>query len=224
MELIQEHVEASLELGNEAFSVLEQACQTRLKSRSLSAEPTSPSEGDAYVLTSSPTGTNWAGHAGDLAVYYGGWIFLDAENITGFRAWVDDESAIVVINDTSGALIGAGNLTTITFQGDPPSTYKIPVFISTGLIEIDSVRVGLRGPVGANVDVNIRYVLDMADAGQSITSGNVNLSDQAGNQVIGLSAQQTLNQNYWYYIEFGTVNSGPLDSLTLSFEYHQDVA
>src|SRR5690606_31830453 len=34
-----------------------------------------PEEGDLYIVGESPSGA-WSGHAGELAAWYGGWIFL----------------------------------------------------------------------------------------------------------------------------------------------------
>lgn len=59
-----------------------------IKSQGDNTPPGSPATGDAYILGSSPTGA-WAGHANDLALYYGGWLFLDVVN--GMRFWIDDE-------------------------------------------------------------------------------------------------------------------------------------
>lgn len=43
----------------------------------VSAEPGSPSEGDAYFLPASPTGVNWAGNGGTIAYYRDSrWLFV----------------------------------------------------------------------------------------------------------------------------------------------------
>ena len=45
----------------------------RVKSKTTTAEPGSPANGDTYILPTSATGTNWATFtAGQLVHYYGG--------------------------------------------------------------------------------------------------------------------------------------------------------
>lgn len=57
--------------------------------RDLSAPPGSPSEGDTYIIDTSPTGA-WSGHAGDITVYTeGGWVFRSPRG--GMVAFVKDE-------------------------------------------------------------------------------------------------------------------------------------
>lgn len=52
--------------------------------------PTTPANGDCYIVAASPTGA-WVGHADDIAVYYtaGGWLYIDPA--VGVRAF--DRSA-----------------------------------------------------------------------------------------------------------------------------------
>ena len=60
---------------NEALYRLE-GLLSRVKSRTTSAEPSSPSEGDIYIVPAGATGTNWSGQDNNIAHYYGGsWHF-----------------------------------------------------------------------------------------------------------------------------------------------------
>lgn len=65
------------------------------------AEPGSPSEGDAYWLGGTPTGTNWAGNGGNLALYYNGsWLFLaPKEGMRIFNNAADEEICYSDIED-----------------------------------------------------------------------------------------------------------------------------
>ena len=60
---------------NEAMRTLDTLVHPVVKSRTLSAPPGSPTEGDAYLVAASPSG-GWSGKAGKLAVFVdGGWLF-----------------------------------------------------------------------------------------------------------------------------------------------------
>lgn len=62
------------------------------KDKDLAAPPGSPAEGDVYIVAASPTGA-WAGHAGDIAHFFGGiWKFHVKRE--GLRLWVDDEDIV----------------------------------------------------------------------------------------------------------------------------------
>lgn len=63
-----------------------------VKSRALTAPPGSPVNGDAYIPAAGATGA-WAGHAGEVAVYDGGWIF--AAPRAGWVVRIDDEGGLV---------------------------------------------------------------------------------------------------------------------------------
>ncbi|RVT84569.1 DUF2793 domain-containing protein [Rhodobacteraceae bacterium CCMM004] len=81
----QKHVTA-----NEATLGLDALAQLSCIDRNLSAPPGSPSNGDTYIVGSSPTGA-WAGEANSVAYYYGGaWYFYPPKE--GWIAYVQDQS------------------------------------------------------------------------------------------------------------------------------------
>lgn len=78
--------------------------QISVKSRTTTAQPASPTNGDTYILTGSPTGTDWGGKAAGTIAYYTtqktttsggsettttGWDFITPKR--GFYANVEDE-------------------------------------------------------------------------------------------------------------------------------------
>lgn len=85
---------------NEAVLLL-QVGMTGVESLGDTTPPTSPGDGDAYVIGSGATGA-WSGRDNAIAVYHGGWRFLpylddDGDAITigadheGLSVWVKDE-------------------------------------------------------------------------------------------------------------------------------------
>lgn len=73
---------------NESMNALDAFVQGSVKSRTTTAEPGSPSNGDTYILGGSPTGTNWSTQANKLAFYYNGWRFFTRRE--GMVFWVQD--------------------------------------------------------------------------------------------------------------------------------------
>jgi len=107
--------------ANTAFRILEQfGGGGRVISATTSAEPGSPSDGDAYILPSSPTGTNWASYAqNDLVLYISSsWHVVTPYEGLG-PIWVNDTNVRMSydgsawVNDAATALgNGVEDLTT----------------------------------------------------------------------------------------------------------------
>ena len=75
---------------NEALTRLDALVSLSVKSRSVSTPPTSPSDGDRYIVASAGAG-EWAGNDGQIAVFLnGGWDIIPPS--IGWRAWIADES------------------------------------------------------------------------------------------------------------------------------------
>ena len=84
---------------------------TRAISLSTAAEPSTPSEGDAYILPSSPTGSNWGGYSQNDIAYYIGGAWYNLTPIEGVRLWVNDVDAVYAFDGTSwGAITTGGTL------------------------------------------------------------------------------------------------------------------
>lgn len=79
------------------------------------AEPGSPSEGDIYVLSASPTGTNWSGNGNKIAGFFNSqWIFVPGVDSNGtpidmgadqegLRIWSNADNDLVVWSDTDAS-------------------------------------------------------------------------------------------------------------------------
>ena len=59
---------------NEGFNVLDQLAGFIIEA-TVSVPPASPSNGEAYVISSSPTG-DFTGKGKNIALYYDGWLFI----------------------------------------------------------------------------------------------------------------------------------------------------
>lgn len=78
---------------NEALNRLDALVQLAVLDRDLTAPPADPAEGDRYIVATGATDA-WGGHDGEVAAWYGGWIFLAPR--PGWRAWVADEAVMLL--------------------------------------------------------------------------------------------------------------------------------
>lgn len=105
----------------------------RVKSRTTSAQPGSPANGDTYILPTSPTGTNWATFtAKQIAHYYGG-SWKAWTPVEGIRVWVNDEDTTYAYDSADWILyarplpmrgVSADN-------GDAAATLTVAAYVST---------------------------------------------------------------------------------------------
>lgn len=81
---------------NEALDRVDNLVGAFALSRNISAQPTGPNIGDAYILSATPSGAAWSLHAENdvLAYRADGWHLVPTNN--GIRIWVADESQMVV--------------------------------------------------------------------------------------------------------------------------------
>jgi hypothetical protein len=93
---------------NETFRRLDQLVQQGVLSRSTSAEPSSPSEGDAYILPASPTGTNWAAFdEHDIVAFQdGAWTRIAPKE--GWLCWIADDDQLAVFDGAAWTVIVSG--------------------------------------------------------------------------------------------------------------------
>lgn len=85
---------------NEALARIDAATQLAVLDRDSATPPTTPADGDRYLIATSATEA-WSGQDGKVALWddsTGGWIFL-APRI-GWRLWVVDEQILLVLTDT----------------------------------------------------------------------------------------------------------------------------
>lgn len=73
--------------------------------RDLVAQPGSPSDGDAYLLTATPTGANWSGQGGKVALFIStAWAFKTPTE--GMRLYVADEDVLIVYDGSAWGVTG----------------------------------------------------------------------------------------------------------------------
>lgn len=83
---------------NEALEKLDAILNTGVIDKDLSTPPGAPTNGDVYIVGSSPTG-DWSGQAGDIAYYEDAWKFIDPKE--GLTIWVSDENILYTFDGTN---------------------------------------------------------------------------------------------------------------------------
>lgn len=119
---------------NEAIEVLDALVQPTVESRSVSAPPTTPLEGEAYLVPPAATGA-WSGHGEEIAAFQSGaWRYLDPA--PGWQVFVKSEKTQYVFdsgNWTPLASLGAG-LPKLGINTSADTTNRLAVSSSATLL------------------------------------------------------------------------------------------
>ncbi len=127
-------------LLNTGLQQIDALMHLAVESRSTTAEPGSPANGQIWLVPTSATGTDWAGEDGKLAHYYDGWTFTAP--VEGVVMWVKDEDAswtydgtlwlgeeltlLLSVNDAdtiTSAAVDLGGMDTAIFKLHVPDAY-----------------------------------------------------------------------------------------------------
>lgn len=90
---------------NEALTLLDAATQLAVLDRTRTTPPGAPVNGDRHLVAAGASG-DWAGHAGQIALYDGGWRFLVPR--AGWRAFVAAERLSLIHDGTGWSDLMAG--------------------------------------------------------------------------------------------------------------------
>lgn len=83
---------------NDLLEHLEFKLSLSVKSATTTAEPGAPTDGDAYILGATHTGTSWASFAEDDIALYNGTTWVNLTPIEGIVAVVQDTDIVMVFN------------------------------------------------------------------------------------------------------------------------------
>lgn len=120
---------------NEALRIIDAFVGSRVKSRTTSAEPGSPTSGDLYILPASPTGTNWGSYSQhNLAHYYGNaWYeYTPTEDVILYS---EADNSYVKYSGSAWELFG--NTSGKTYKSVTTSTLLTDTEASSNIIYID---------------------------------------------------------------------------------------
>lgn len=119
---------------NEAIRALDAMTQIGVISRTITAPPASPAEGDCYLTPLAATGA-WAGPAGRLAAFQdGAWMFYTP--CDGWIAWIADETAAVVYASSAWTSLIAA-VPTIGVNATADTTNRLAISAPATLLNHD---------------------------------------------------------------------------------------
>ena len=151
---IAEGVASQTVLHNEALRRIE-ARLVRALSRTTTAPPGSPAEGDSYII---PTGSpnTWGGTADQVASYIGGaWSYYTP--IEGVRLWVNDDDEEVVYDGAAWTASGGGGGGSGDVVGPASSTdgHFAQFDGTTGKLLKDTIALDTDTTLAANSDTRV---------------------------------------------------------------------
>lgn len=129
---------------NEALLLLDALVQLSVADRDLATPPSSPSEGDRYIVAAGATGA-WSGWAGSVALWLdGAWERLTPRE--GWLAWVRDEDVLLAWSGTAWGTVtsggGGGPYTLFGVNATATTTNRLSVKSDAVLLSHDDVTPG----------------------------------------------------------------------------------
>ena len=133
---------------NDALRILDSLVQLAVLTRTLTAPPGSPSDGERWIVKPTATGA-WAGHDNEVAAWQdGAWIFSTPQ--TGWLAYIVDEGALLAWNgsawvDAIAALTSLNNLTLLGVGTTADTTNPLSAKLNNTLFAAKAVAEGGSG-------------------------------------------------------------------------------
>ena len=122
---------------NEALLLLDAAIHLSVITRTLTAPPATPADGDRYLVATAASG-DWAGHDGAIAFREAGaWRFATARK--GWRLWLEDEQLLLVYTGTLwhdiAAIAALQGMSLLGVNATADATNKLAVKSSAVLLD-----------------------------------------------------------------------------------------
>ena len=170
---------------NEAILRLDGLVQMTAKSYTTSAEPSSPSDGDLYLLPAGKTGSDWGGYSNHAVAHYYDGIWHQYHPNAGWLCFVQDTTTLLYYTGSTWANVGAvvSNLFGDGSVSAPSVGFSADT--DTGLYRI--------GSNNAALSAGGTKVVDMKASGVAVLGSNTN--DNAASGFVGelLSASAANN-------------------------------
>ncbi len=144
---------------NEALSIIDGLVHLAVISRNTTAPPSTPANGDRYLVPSGATG-EWVTHPGQLALRMeGAWRYITPRE--GWNAWVSDEDVALTYSGTAwiaGSVPTAlNNLTMLGVNATADVTNKLSV--NSSAVLLNNIGTDVRLNINKNAPVNKASIL-----------------------------------------------------------------
>lgn len=149
---------------NDALRILDTLVQLAVLDRDLSAPPSSPSEGQRWIVKATGTGA-WAGHNNAIAAWQdGAWQFSAPQ--TGWYAYVADEGTLLMWNGTAwgdffSTVTSIQNLALLGIGTTADTTNRLSAKLNNTLFVAKTVAEGGDG--------NLRYKLSKESSSKTLS-------------------------------------------------------
>jgi Protein of unknown function (DUF2793) len=149
---------------NDALRILDTLVQLAVLDRDLTTPPSSPAEGQRWIVKTGATGI-WAGHVNAIAAWQdGGWIFSAPR--TGWVAFVADEGTLLLWNGTAwgdffSTVTSIQNLALLGIGTTADSSNVLAAKLNNALFAAKTVAEGGDG--------NLRYKLSKESAAKTLS-------------------------------------------------------
>jgi hypothetical protein len=147
---------------NEALRILDAVVQIAVADRDLATPPSSPTNGDRYIVAASASGA-WSGQSNKIAAWQdGAWTFFTPRE--GWLAWIADDDALVAWDGSAWAAtttdtsINPAQLVGVNTTAD--STNRLAVKSNSVLMSHDDVTPGTG---------DMRQVLNKSETGNTVS-------------------------------------------------------
>lgn len=155
---------------NEALGLLDALVQLACLDKDLTAPPTSPAEGDRYLVVTANPGGAWAGLAGQVVRYADG-VWTGSVPRAGWFAYVVDEADLYVFDGAAWTSFrrtqtGSQSLSRLGINTDADSTNRLAVKADAALLSWDDVT-----PGSGDMRITVNKKASAGDAGFVFQTG-----------------------------------------------------
>lgn len=214
---------------NEALQRLEQLANLTVESTTVANQPSSPQDGQAWLLIGGASGVDWATHGGEVAFYLGGWHFITPKE--GLVVW--DAANQTELRHTQGVWISSGSQAAVSgvhtlcmkwddFSADPTRVY--PIMYTPGRILIEEIRSLLSSqiPQGANLTFRIIQSSALYGGGGLNVLPDTLVTDGAQGGANHPSIAQPLGSNpVWLGLMITSKNGAGADDFCINLRYRK---
>lgn len=167
---------------NEALRNLDAIVHLAVLDRDLSSPPTSPANGDRYLIGTSASG-NWSGNSGKIGAYQdGAWEFIQPRE--GWLAWVADENILLVFDGAVWTAAGGG--------GGSASVNPTPL-VGVNATADTTNRLSVKSPSSLFDNAGAGHQLKLNKASAAATGSMLFQTSYSGRAEIGLAGDDDLH-------------------------------
>lgn len=192
---------------NEALRLIDTLVQLAVADRDLNAPPSSPADGQRWIVKASPSPTGaWAGHGNHIAAWQdGAWVFSVPK--AGWLAFVVDEGVLLAWSGTAwapaldviGGITALQNLTLLGIGTTADSTNPLSAKLNNALWTAKTVAEGGDG--------NLRYKMSKESAAKTLSL--LMQTNFSGRAEVGLTGDDNL------HVKVSADGSTWLDAVTI---------